>query len=592
MSRDIVNALVPGTLQSKNWYQAYLILLGQLFAWARLSELEFLPERELPDKHSELEQLFREIGQRKVPETFANRDQRIWQIAWQQGDELPGQIPVDEITRACHSVMTAKRHNLLKYNEIPLALHHRFRPHSFALPEAIGGLLQALSGSGGSCYLPNADSFILGADLALTGQVYSEQSSISKLDALSVLINPDIHIAQGHPVLEPAFFESGQLQKFDHGVGLLTADRRYKVNEVRDIFQRLDTRVRNEEMLFIRHMFWRCSEQVVIAVSGGFLQKNTEHHIAFRRWLLKQNRLHAIIKLPKGLLPGRATPLYVLVAKRQVTNNMHLIDASSDYFKATPVRKKGAARIQLNNVDVILEQMNEETASPRFSKKVDKRQLIQGSVILDPGHYCADTRRIDLLGKPVAATHLESLVDIIRAQALRDNNLEKQTFLEVTANDINEAGEVEHPEKEIHVDEKGLKRAKQQLLRPGDVLVVIKGQAGRIAIVPDVCGLNWVANQSFVILRLKQNTYLNSSIVLFRFLRSQTGKILLDSICTESQVPFIHGNDLKQLPVPEWSSFEQQQAEQSHREILKLYAQVRFIRDKARMIENELLKEA
>ncbi|WP_252178616.1 type I restriction-modification system subunit M/S [Endozoicomonas sp. 4G] len=592
MSRDIVHALIPGTLQSKNWYQAYLVLLGQLFAWARLSELEFLPEQELPDNHAELEPLFRTIGQKKVAGAFANVDQSLWQTAWQQGDELLGQIPSDEITRACHSVMTAKRHNLLKYNEIPLALQRRSKPLSSALPEAMGELLEALSGSGGSCYLPNANSFMLGADLALAGQVYSEQPAISTLDALSVLINPDIHIAQGHPVLEPAFFTSGQLQKFDHGVGLLTADHRYKVNEVRDIFQRLDTQVRSEEMLFIRHMFWRCSGQVVIAVPGRFLQKNTEQHIAFRRWLLKQNRLHAIIKLPKGLLPGRATPLYVLVAKRQVTDNVYLIDASSDYFKATPVRKKGTAKIQLNNVDVILEQMNEDSASPRFSKKLDKKALIQGSVILDPGHYCADIRRIDLLGKPVAASYLETLVDIIRAQALRDIHLEKQVFLEVTANDINEAGEIEQPAKEIHVDEKGLKRAKQQLLQPGDVLLVIKGQAGRIAIVPDVCGLNWVANQSFVILRLKQNTYLNSSIVLFRFLRSQTGKALVDSICTESQVPFIHGNDLKQLPIPEWSAFEQQQAEQSHREILKLYAQVRFIRDKARMIEDELLKEA
>ncbi|MGB1270481.1 MAG: hypothetical protein ACPG5T_00265, partial [Endozoicomonas sp.] len=268
---------------------------------------------------------------------------------------------------------------------------------------------------------------------------------------------------------------------------------------------------------------------------------------------------------------------------------------------AIPLKKRGGAKTRLNHPEVILEQY-QELSNTRVSYRIKKETFLspdqadENNILMDPGVYLGVNRSLIVGLSSHSCQPLSSGFDIIRAQAIKgvasDSPDQGRTFMEVTVSDINEAGQVDNPCRSVHIAGAGLKRAEAQRLQAGDILLVIKGQAGKLAVVPEICGSNWVAGQAFVILRQKPGNSLKSSVVLFRFLKSETGKKLIASVCTDGSVPFIHSRDLKNLPVPQWSDLEQEQACRSHDEILKLYARMRFFREKAEMIEREILKEA
>lgn len=591
MSREIIQALIPESLSNQSWYSSYVLLAGQLCVWAKLSAAGVLPaslkldQTETDEQKQDIPGLFNELsGLKSDP---------LWQTAWQCSRPTFNEIPAEEVNRALHTVITAKRHQLLRYRELSESLADYGLPESQKLPEALAALMLELlrPDTGAEIYLPYLRCFSLAAGkLSHEFKVFSEQDSPQPLEAVCALLNPAIHLADGHPVTEPGCFANGELQQFEYGLTVLSQDHRYKVGEIRDIYGRFDNNNRHEEMLLIQHMLNQCHGRVVMAVPGAFLQKNTDLHQAFRRKLVKQGKLKTIIKLPKGLLPGRSAPLYLLIADQVKSEKINFINADRSYFQSVPVRKKGSARIVLNNYDAIVEQ-TELCEDGRYSCQIKRSELLEGTIILEPSYYRGEHIHRVKSGIEQSSRALESLVDIIRAQAIKDNPSGNKPFIEVTINDINDAGEVGQPGRVVNVDDKGLKRAQQQQLQAGDILLAIKGQAGKVALVPELCGTNWVANQAFVILRLRNNSILKSPVVLFRFLRSESGRRMLDNICINNNVPFIHGQDLKKLAIPQWSDTEQQQACQMHHEILKLYAQVSFIRDKAQLIENEMLKE-
>lgn len=591
MSREIIQALIPESLSRQSWYSAYVLLTGQFCAWAKLSAAGVLPESLILDESENTGQ-----GQ-NIPDLFsllsALKSDELWQTAWRCSRSEFNEIPIDEVNKALHSVITAKRHQLLRYRELSESLADYGLPENQKLPEALAELMFELlkPQAGADIYLPYQRCFSLAAGtLNREFKVFSEQETLQPLAAVCGLLNPAIHLATGHPVTEPGYFTNGELQHFDFGLAVLSQDHRYKMGEIRDIYGRFDNQNRHEEMLLIEHMLNQCHRRTVIAIPGAFLQKNTDLHRSFRRKLVKQGKLKTVIKLPKGLLPGRSAPLYLLVSGNEVSEEINFINADRNYFQSVPVRKKGSARIVLNNYDAIVEQAG-LCEDSRFSCQVKRGGLLEGNIVLEPSYYRSEHLHRVKGGIERCCHSLESLVDIIRAQAIKDNPAGNKSFIEVTINDISEAGEIGQPAREVNVDDKGLKRAGQQQLQAGDILLAIKGQAGKVALVPELCGTNWIANQAFVILRLRKTTELKSPVVLFRFLRSETGRRLLNNICINNNVPFIHGQDLKTLPIPQWSETEQQQAFQIHQEILKLYAQVSFIRDKAKLIENEMLKE-
>jgi type I restriction enzyme M protein len=93
-------------------------------------------------------------------------------------------------------------------------------------------------------------------------------------------------------------------------------------------------------------------------------------------------------------------------------------------------------------------------------------------------------------------------------------------------------------------------KEKKSFLCPGDIIIVVKGSAGKLAIVPDNVpppGPDaWVVNQSSLIMRPH---YSIDSRVLFMYLCSDVGEMLLKKIISGATVPLIQLQQLKDVEI-------------------------------------------
>ena len=79
-------------------------------------------------------------------------------------------------------------------------------------------------------------------------------------------------------------------------------------------------------------------------------------------------------------------------------------------------------------------------------------------------------------------------------------------YFEVAVADLDDVGRVRHPTKQVSVSRDAVIQTRRALLKFGDIILVIKGSVGKVGFVCDLPGeleANWIASQSFVIVRLR-----------------------------------------------------------------------------------------
>jgi type I restriction enzyme M protein len=179
---------------------------------------------------------------------------------------------------------------------------------------------------------------------------------------------------------------------------------------------------------------------------------------------------------------------------------------------------------------------------------------------------------------------LSEIVEFVRCQAVRSEE-EGTTFLEANQADIDEIGTLARPKKQLLISEsKHMNLAQKQQVLPGDILVTVKGNVGKVGLVtaPED---NWLAGQSFVILRLKSGSLIKDSTYLYRYLNSPMAQQALLRTASGSTVKILKMNDLKDLQVViptqsqiEEASDKQQQMVSLQQQITQLQQQIDALR--------------
>ena len=98
---------------------------------------------------------------------------------------------------------------------------------------------------------------------------------------------------------------------------------------------------------------------------------------------------------------------------------------------------------------------------------------------------------------------------------------------------------------------------KRNLLKKGDIIFAIKGSVGKVGLVAEEHS-NWLLNQSFVILRVKNKNWPVEYV--FRQLKSSAMKYYIQSMTIGSVIPSLAMSDLKNIPLvsPEKEKVEDQ----------------------------------
>lgn len=293
----------------------------------------------------------------------------------------------------------------------------------------------------------------------------------------------------------------------------------------------------------IENMVYSITGRFCVIVSLGFTFRlgNTAK---IRNEVLDTRRLQAVAELPAGFLPnsGISCAALFFAPKTDFQDSVMFINLSGGEFRD---RERSSRMFTvLNNPAVEILKSGLAGTEYELCKKVSYSEIESGGNVITPSRYVLSAEVQSSQEQILkGSTRLSEIVDFVRVQVGRKEN-EGELYYEVTAGDINPAGLVEQPERAIHLSKDN--PALKSKLKQNDLIFAIKGSVGKVGLITGT-PCNWVVNQSFVILRLKNKDWPVEFV--FRQLKSNAMKNYIQSKTTGSVIPSLTMAELRELPL-------------------------------------------
>lgn len=394
------------------------------------------------------------------------------------------------------------------------------------------------------------------------GGVYYETDNQSGMlaDTIAIISKNGFEVRYSNPLQKPSYTVSdNELQHFNYGVSFspmgMTVPKHISDNI--DAYDRFVVQTKKVESANILHLIEQCEDVVVASVTEGILYSTMERDL--RQYLVDNGMLKAVISLPLGIWTGTSVKSSLLVIEPQGNNeSVRFVDVTGDKF----VEKTTRRLISLDNIDKIVEYINSDKELA-CAITLDKEVLRSKDYGLDTSAYILDVeekRAASILEDSKTVT-LDSIVRFERGLPFKPEEGD-HIVLEVGANELNEVGDITEPTKEVKVSEVELNKNQSGILQPNDIILILKGSAGKVGIVPedvptqgDGC---WMANRSGIVLRVSSNQI--DAKALYAYLKSDLGQVQLNSLVKGATIPNISLKELKTLPVVLPTLEQQQQA--------------------------------
>lgn len=332
-------------------------------------------------------------------------------------------------------------------------------------------------------------------------------------------------------------------------------------------------------------------KRFVLFIPHVITYTNANEGILFRKTLLEDNYLSAVLRLPRFFCADKDLLIDVLVFdKENVVNSVAkgysevLNTASSDskkaYSKITDLKitDKKLLLCNLSTANCLDEKLSSRAHSvlalktvnevshalscsgaDTFQKNSEHCKFVSISSIksnadklckLDPTAYVSPTDVLDSVAYIKKGTvELDKIATIYKALTCKtpaDTDF-KEKLCELNLNDVPESGIITSVPKEVEV-ELGLKQAKRNLLIDGDVVISVKGAVGKVGFYKE--GQKKVmAGQCFAIIRSKDPD-LYSQELIFALLRNDDMQDYIKTKITGDKLKVLQLSELKAIPLP------------------------------------------
>lgn len=332
-------------------------------------------------------------------------------------------------------------------------------------------------------------------------------------------------------------------------------------------------------------------KRFVLFIPHVITYTNANEGILFRKTLLEDNYLSAVLRLPRFFCADKDLLIDVLVFdKENVSNsvakgysevlNTAPSDSKKAYSKITDLKitDKKLLLCNLSSANCIDEKLSSRAHSvlalkavnevshalscsgaDTFQKNSEHCKFVSISSIksnadklckLDPTAYVSPTDVLDSVAYIKKGTvELDKIATIYKALTCKtpaDTDF-KEKLCELNLNDVPESGIITSVPKEVEV-ELGLKQAKRNLLIDGDVVISVKGAVGKVGFYKE--GQKKVmAGQCFAIIRSKDPD-LYSQELIFALLRNDDMQDYIKTKITGDKLKVLQLSELKAIPLP------------------------------------------
>lgn len=346
------------------------------------------------------------------------------------------------------------------------------------------------------------------------------------------------------------------------------------------------------ESLAVADALEHTKRKVIMSVHDGALFRMVGTEPVARRNLLDSGRLQAVMNVPVGLMfthTAIKTNILVLNDPDKLRRQVRFADLGHESLAHKGHRNRFDVEKDVNWADVLTSDTPEDRT---LLRDIEYDEILENNVVLLPERYLnvGAKERLDLFLEQSDVAELEELVEMIRPTSLTQDEDGEYTLFEASPSDLNERGFIGHPVRAITVERAKYNKAFNQQLRPGDVLLSIKGNVGVVAMVPpDVPKEGetaiWTAGQSMMILRPKKRVSM-SPLALYEYLTNATVQEFLKSLAGGSAIQNLAMKDLKSFPVvmPDEETIERVKAGFDERQaifdqIVELQNQLLDVRD-------------
>ena len=321
-------------------------------------------------------------------------------------------------------------------------------------------------------------------------------------------------------------------------------------------------------------------QHVLAFVPSGLLFRGGRSR-TLREWLVDVMGLDSVIEFPTRCL--RNTPigcaLLSIPSKRSPkSDSVRLVAADSSKFITKSWKSNRLSRgRELARVTLAPDPGNHEEVAD-----VERAAIRENDYVLNPARY--QTKVLDRLLEGSRAARLGTLCSIIFPVLTKDSREEPtMTYFEVLISDFEPDGTVAHGSKERLLDYPWVGKPKHEL-RPGDILLGIKGTIGKVAIVTEEADQNLLAGQTMVILRLEDRDRIPDPVYLLRYLSQPAVGKFLNAMAGGSAIRFVRRKDVANLPVPIGSLEQQAKVRELHVQIVDAIAEAHDCMEEARRL--------
>ena len=298
------------------------------------------------------------------------------------------------------------------------------------------------------------------------------------------------------------------------------------------------------EMKLIEELLEKVSGRFCVVTIVGLSNTSSPRYIDFREKILKTCKLQSVVELPGGFVPfsGVCCLAWFFDCGKENKDIISFIDLSRAECKDQ--KNSGRTQFEFNDYAIknLINGLNHKDDD--LVKNVSLNEIKDNGYILTPSRYVLSKKAQEARSKVLQGdTKLSKVVEILRTQVIRTLD-EGNTYYEVSASDINPMGVVENPSKTILQTEDNV--ATKNLLKKDDIIFAIKGSVGKVGLITEDHD-NWLLNQSFVILRVKNKNWPVEFV--FRQLKSNNMKVYLQGQTIGSVIPSLAVSDLKEIPL-------------------------------------------
>jgi type I restriction enzyme M protein len=334
------------------------------------------------------------------------------------------------------------------------------------------------------------------------------------------------------------------------------------------------------DVAHFEHILAQTKSKAVVLMATGFTFSGGVEE-AFRKYLIEQNYLEAIIQLPPNLHSATAIEtLFFIINKQKSDDKVQFINLKDEKFITRDGRQ-----LVLKDIDNIVDIYKCQREIENISILVNNKDIVNNNYSLAIDRYVVPKKikELQTILSNYQTVKLQDISQIRRSQLLKDEG-EGIKVYEISPSDFAKAGFTTNGGKVKKIQSQ-LNRYETYKLLPYDILLSTKGTIGKIAIIGEINN-PMVASQASQVIRVKDK---EQAIELYMFFKSTIGQAILSQLVAGTAMPQITTSDIKQLDIPLLSDNEKKQVLLNFNNEIKMYNEINKISIDIKQIHNNFL---